>query len=307
MPFNKFSETKYDNVNKRTALIPEKIRYSVNSNKMKVFVLSNLFIGSDLTDIQTLKEYISKIKSTPGSTVIILGNLLEKQSTKDQIQKRLEVIANGDTLESINDFITEEQVEVIKLLNPIKDKIAVAVRGKQEYEVQVATGVDPLKVVFETLKIKDRYVGDSFILDLGNKNKESIQIYGTNGGAESTSIKHRKVKKTSTLLNSLMDVADSEYNYCDWYLVSTNGSFEQIEDSKEFFDNIDHKVVNKTRRFTCVDGWINYTGSAITSENKTFLNNHKIFEWYFRGGKPQLIRHDYQPSKVIEQNSSRSR
>lgn len=111
-----------------------------------IIPIADLHIGDRNSNTKLIKETIERIKDEPNTYCIINGDLCNmalKDSKSD---------VYSDSLSPM-----EQILEVIKLLEPIKDKILIMSTGNHEDRTQKNTNVDVIRLVARELGIENRY------------------------------------------------------------------------------------------------------------------------------------------------------
>jgi len=123
--------------------------------EIKILPLSDIHLGSKQLNKKLLLEAIDQVKNDPYTFTILNGDLID-MTLKSSV---------GSVYE--NELSPMEQVEqLIKLLEPIKDKILVVSMGNHERRCEKETNIDVLKLVCSQLGILDKYANGVWYLYL---------------------------------------------------------------------------------------------------------------------------------------------
>lgn len=142
-----------------------------------IIPISDVHIGDKLCNLKLLKQVLERIKNEPNTYTIINGDLCNmalKDSKSDVYSDNLSPM--------------EQVLEVIDLLEPIRDKILVLSSGNHEDRTQRSTNIDVLRLVAKQLKLEQRYADGWWYLFLrfgekgqGRKAPMCYQITGYHG------------------------------------------------------------------------------------------------------------------------------
>lgn len=156
-------------------ITPIKVKLKTEENNIKLYVLSDVHIGSAECDLELFKETIDFIKNTPNMYVILLGDIL------DTALKNSKTDIYSETL-----TISDCQKLAVELLSPIKDKIIAMTPGNHENRVWREVGVDLSLWLAEKLGIQDKYRNNALALtiDFGKDNNGRpyrLTVFGQHG------------------------------------------------------------------------------------------------------------------------------
>lgn len=222
-----------------------KRRLGDNIKEITIIPISDVHIGDKNSNTKAFKEVIERIKNEPNTYTIINGDLcnIALKSSKSDVY--------SDELSPM-----EQVLEVIKYLEPIKDKILVMSNGNHEDRITKETNIDVLYLVAKQLKIEDRYSPSWWYLYLsfGQNNKHQQVLYTITGyhgygGGSTTGGKANKVKKMSQVVLS------------DIYLMSH--VHEPINTKGIIFSpDYQHRAVVKKEMYYCIsNAFLEYEGS----------------------------------------------
>ena len=161
-------------MNKLQEITPIKTKLNIGNN-LKLYVLSDMHLGSAEADIPTLKRIIQFIKDTPECYCILLGDILDtalKNSKTDIYSETLSLV--------------DSQKLAVELLSPIKDKIIAMTPGNHENRVWREVGVDLSLWLAEKLNLQDVYRNNSIALSISfgsdqNGNPYRLNVFGQHG------------------------------------------------------------------------------------------------------------------------------
>lgn len=152
-----------------------KVKLQTEKNEFKIMVLSDLHIGDQSCDLKSIQKAIDFIKNDANCYCILNGDLVNnalKDSKSDIYSEKLTMY--------------EQQQLIIKLLEPIKDKILVISPGNHENRTFKSVGVDITLWMANRLGIEDKYANEAYLLNIifgknNNKNPYRYTIFGQHG------------------------------------------------------------------------------------------------------------------------------
>lgn len=214
-------------------ITPVKIKLNQDINNIKLYVLSDVHIGSAECDLNLFKKTIEFIKNTPDMYVILLGDILDTalKTSKTDIYSEVMTIADAQKL-------------AIELLTPIKDKIIGMTPGNHENRVWRETGIDLSLWLAEKLGVQDNYRVNALAMsiDFGKDNNGrpyKLNIFGQHGG-------YGGGRKLGSAMNAIEDM-DGIVANADIYLRAHTHS--PIQGSRKVFNfnnqgNLESKIKN---------------------------------------------------------------
>ena len=214
-------------------ITPVKIKLNQDINNIKLYVLSDVHIGSAECDLNLFKKTIEFIKNTPDMYVILLGDILDTalKTSKTDIYSEVMTIADAQKL-------------AIELLTPIKDKIIGMAPGNHENRVWRETGIDLSLWLAEKLGVQDNYRVNALAMsiDFGKDNNGrpyKLNIFGQHGG-------YGGGRKLGSAMNAIEDM-DGIVANADIYLRAHTHS--PIQGSRKVFNfnnqgNLESKIKN---------------------------------------------------------------
>ena len=217
----------------------EKIR------KLTIIPISDVHIGDKTSNLKAFRETIERIKNEPNTYTILNGDLCNialKNSKSDVYSDELTPM--------------EQVLEIIKFLEPIKDKILVMSNGNHEDRITKDTSIDVLYLVAKQLRIEQVYSPSWWYLYLtfGNSNKGRPMMYTLTGyhgygGGTTTGGKTNKVKKMSQVV------------LADCYIMSH--VHEPINTKGIIFTpDYQHRSIVKKEMYYCIsNSFVEYEGS----------------------------------------------
>ena len=168
-------------------------------DKLTIIPISDVHIGDKTADLKAFKEVLERIKNEPNTFTILNGDLCNialKNSKSDVYSDELTPM--------------EQVLQIIKFLEPIKDKILVMSNGNHEDRITKDTSIDVLYLVAKQLRIEQVYSPSWWYLYLtfgNNKAKGdnrsmlyTITGYHGFGGGSTIGGKANKVKKMSQVV-----------------------------------------------------------------------------------------------------------
>ena len=149
---------------------------------LDIHVLGDWHVGDPLCDIESVRAALDAVESSPNACCVLGGDLCD-MALRDSV---------GDVYGSDADPMAQVEA-VVKLLEPVKDKIFCMVRGNHENRVYKQTGVDPLAFAAAQLGIIERYSATSALvfISFGHDTKHGgpllytlYAIHGSGGGSK---------------------------------------------------------------------------------------------------------------------------
>ena len=169
---------------------------NTNIDKITIIPISDVHIGDKCANLKAFKEVLDRIKNEPNTFTILNGDLCNialKNSKSDVYSDELTPM--------------EQVLQIIKFLEPIKDKILVMSNGNHEDRITKDTSIDILYLVAKQLRIEQLYCPSWWYLYLtfGNSNKNRPMLYTISGyhgfgGSTTSGAKINKVKKMSNVV-----------------------------------------------------------------------------------------------------------
>ena len=143
------------------------------TSEVLIYPLADLHIGDAHCDMDNIQSMVDEIGKKDNARVILNGDLMNN-ATKDSVSD-----VYGDKL------TPNEQVEmIIKLLEPVKDKIIAITSGNHEKRTARIAGIDLSSMIAARFDLLDRYDPDGVVvfLNIGKgRGKVSYSIYATHG------------------------------------------------------------------------------------------------------------------------------
>lgn len=147
-----------------------------------IYILADVHFGSKECKEKEFMDFIDMVKNTPDAYIIIVGDILNN-ATKSSVSNCFD-----------DKYRPAEQKKIMmKILEPVKDRILCGTNGNHEDRSSKDVDDDPLYDIFVKLDIEDRYRKDFAILKLrfGNKRSNAKQnpcyifavTHGSGGGA----------------------------------------------------------------------------------------------------------------------------
>ena len=222
-----------------------KRRLGENIKKITIIPISDVHIGDKNSNTKAFKEAIERIKNDPNTYTIINGDLCNmalKNSKSDVYSEELSPM--------------EQVLEVIKYLEPIKDKILVMSNGNHEDRIVKEANIDVLYLVAKQLKIEDIYSPSWWYLYLsfGESNRHKPVLYTITGyhgagGGSTTGGKANKVKKMSQVVLSDIYIMSHVHEP-----INTKGII--------FSPDYQHRALVKKEMYYCIsNSFLEYQGS----------------------------------------------
>lgn len=217
-------------------------------DKITIIPISDVHIGDKTANLKAFREVIEQIKNEPNTFTILNGDLCN-------------IALKNSKSDVYNDELTpmEQVLQIIKFLEPIKDKILVMSNGNHEDRITKDTSIDVLYLVAKQLHLEQVYSPSWWYLYLSfGKNKAkgdnrkllyTISGYHGFGGGSTTGAKANKVKKMSQVV------------LADIYLMSH--VHEPINTKGVIFvPDYQHKSIVKKEMYYCIsNSFVEYEGS----------------------------------------------
>lgn len=185
---------------------PKVLHYVVpepsTTDPLNIYILADVHYLSSQCDVRLLKRTIKHIQSDPMGKVILLGDIFDAILPGDPrfdftILPR-ELLADPHNMKYIASFIKDEG---IKILEPLKDKILLYITGNHEEALQKHLPVDVFGEIASVLNIPLFGYHGHIILTLGERSRQTVDIYVFHGKSASSRI--------PTQLSSLMSLAQN--------------------------------------------------------------------------------------------------
>ena len=164
--------------------------------KLTIIPISDVHIGDKTANIKAFKEVLERIKNEPNTYTILNGDLCNialKNSKSDVYSDQLSPM--------------EQVIQVIKFLEPIKDKILVMSNGNHEQRIMNDTNIDILYLVAKQLQIEQVYSPSWWYLYLsfgnGEKNRSinyTLTGYHGSGGGRKSGGKINRLEEMSQVV-----------------------------------------------------------------------------------------------------------
>lgn len=242
-------------------------------NKLTIIPISDVHIGDKTTNLKAFKEVLERIKNEDNTFTILNGDLCNmalKNSKSDVYSDELTPM--------------EQVLQIIKFLEPIKDKILVMSNGNHEDRITKDTNIDILYLVAKQLRIEQVYSPSWWYLYLSfgeNKAKGhrpmlyTITGYHGFGGGSTTGGRANKVKKMSQVV------------LADCYIMSH--VHEPINTKGIIFTpDYQHKSIVKKEMYYCIsNSFVEYENSY--AEKMGLIPSHNgISEIELDGSQKQI-------------------
>jgi predicted phosphodiesterase len=163
----------------------------VDFPEIKILPLYDLHVGSSECDEDLIDKAIKFIKENENCFTVLGGDLIENNVYDNKINA-----IHGQK------YQVQEQVEkVIKMLEPIKDKILFSVCGNHEYRTERLTGVDISALIALQLDVPYFKWESFFMIKMPSKKnisqKRNISLYAHHGvgGSSTTGTKLNSIEK----------------------------------------------------------------------------------------------------------------
>lgn len=199
------------------------------------------------------RRYIQRIKDDPTAAVILAGDLI-----------------NNGIKSSKTEVYTEkytphyQKKAMIRLLEPIRDKIIAGVTGNHEYRCVKETSADVTEDIFDELDLSDAYAFDAAFLKVSfgkkrNGKPAAYMIYvshGSGGGA---------------LLGSGLSRQDGYHMAIEGVDISISGHTHRpskTPSSRLVFDPHNNKVTRRNTLIFVCTSWLEYGGYPVRGQLK---------------------------------------
>ena len=249
-------------------IVPIKSNLNIGNN-LKLYVLSDMHIGSAESDLTTLKKIINFIKDTPECYCILLGDILDTALKNSKTDIYSEVLS-----------ISDSQKLAVELLSPIKDKIIAMTPGNHENRVWREVGVDLSLWLAEKLNLQDKYRNNGIALSISfgkdqNGNPYRLNVFGQHGA-------YGGGRKLGAAMNALEDL-DGIIGNADIYIRAH--THQPLQGSRNIYLFDDKGNVNKRSKYYFNSpSVLNYGGYAYdkgykpTDDSPCYLNIRAICE-----------------------------
>jgi len=226
--------------------------YSRDMPYLTLYPISDVHLGAAECMEKEFKEHLKQIESDPFATVLLAGDLLNNgiKSSKTDVYK-----------EKYPPDVQKEML--IKLLEPIKDKIVAGVSGNHEYRTVKESCQDVMKDVFMALQIRERYTpAAAFVkISLGEKKKNrkpaTYMIYLSHGcGGGST-------------LGAGISRQDSYQAIIEGVDISITGHTHKptkTPSARLVFDPRNNNIIQKNTLIFVCTAWLDYGGYPVRGQ-----------------------------------------
>lgn len=225
---------------------PIKCKLSSESNRIALYVLSDIHLGSPEADIDTLKNIIHHIEQDKNMYVILLGDILDTALRNSKTDIYSETLS-----------ISSAQKLAIELLTPIKDKIIAMTPGNHENRVWKEVGIDLSLWLAEKLGLQDKYRNNGIALTISfgqdqNGNPFRLNIFGQHGS--------RGGRKLGSAMNALEEL-DSIVSNADIYIMGH--THQNLQGGRLVFSfNSQGNIEKKYKYYFNSPALLNYGGYA---------------------------------------------
>ena len=165
-------------------------------DKITIIPISDVHIGDKTADLKAFKEVLERIKNEPNTYTILNGDLCNialKNSKSDVYSDELTPM--------------EQVLQIIKFLEPIKNKILVMSNGNHEDRITRDTNIDVLYLVAKQLQIEQVYSPSWWYLYLsfgkdkrGRKVNYTLTGYHGSGGGRKSGGKINRLEEMSQVV-----------------------------------------------------------------------------------------------------------
>jgi len=178
-----------------------KVRVEGKPDYIEVVTISDWHIGSSACDMDLVNRVVEYIQSNDNTYAVILGDIIENGTRSSVGSGVYEQVMNP-----------HEQIDLaIELLEPISDKIMLAVTGNHEERAKVSTSLDVMKIICDRLDIF--YAGYRGVCDFSwNKNSYPIMCFHGSGGGKTMATVERRLKEMERVTDSCMVYAMGHFH-----------------------------------------------------------------------------------------------
>lgn len=244
-------------------ITPIKTKLETPGNNLKLYVLSDMHLGSAEADIPTLKNIISFIKDTPDCYCILLGDIL------DTALKNSKTDIYSETLS-----LAEAQKLAVELLTPIRDKVIAMTPGNHENRVWREVGIDLSLWLAEKLGLQEVYRNNGIALSLSfgkdsNGQPYRLNVFGQHGA-------YGGGRRLGAAMNALEDL-DGIMGNADIYIRAHTHQPLQGSRNVYLFDDKGN-ITRNTKYYFNSPSVLNYGGYAYdkgykpTDDSPCYLN-----------------------------------
>lgn len=210
----------------------------VDASEIEIIPMADLHIGDPLSDWSLINERIQYIKNTPHAYCILDGDLMDN-GTRQSI---------GDVYQQT--YTPNDAIKLlVRLLEPIKDKILAACPGNHEARTYRVDGIDITDMICSQLGISDRYSPTTAFLIIKTA-KASYSMYITHGSGGG--------RKAGGKVNRLLDLA--QITDADIYVMGHTHTPTVTRQAK--MDHKNGKAVRVEQLFVITAAALQYGGYA---------------------------------------------
>lgn len=228
---------------------------------IRLNIFADWHIGDSLCDLKSIIDLVENVRLDKNAFVILNGDLL-----------------NNATTESVSDTYSEtvppmDQINMlVKVLEPIKDRILFADIGNHEWRTYRKDGIDLMAVVMMQLGLIDRYAVEGGLVflrfghetDHGRKVRYSLYCtHGSGGG-----------KKEGGKVNRLADLASIVD--ADMYIHSHTHLPAIIKENFYRVDNCNSSVSEVTKLFVNTSAQLKYGGYGQQASMKPACTDNPV-------------------------------
>lgn len=266
----------------------KEIVVKVPSKEVEIIPLGDVHIGDKQLDFKLLKSMVDYIKDTPDAYTILNGDILD-----------MALKLSKSDVYSQTGSPTEQILAAWELLEPIKNKILLVVRGNHEYRGDKDSGMNPLLALCAKLETLDRYAGDTYNLVVKNSKNQALSILGSHGSGI-------KGNDAPSIMSSIKRYITKTYRGFHWYLFSHKhipGHFEEeiVPDNVSEDKRLTKIVIDMLpAMLKSGAGYGSFYNFALTS------TLHKTYTWRWVNGEPTLEMKDFLPKLVDKAKKRRT-
>lgn len=250
-------------------IVPIKTKIETDNNNLKLYILSDMHLGSGEADIPTLKQIINFIKDTPECYCILLGDILDTALRNSKTDIYSETLS-----------LVEAQKLAIELLTPIKHKIIAMTPGNHENRVWKEVGVDLSLWLAEKLGLEKVYRNNGIAVTISfgkdqNGQPFRLNVFGQHGA-------YGGGRKLGAAMNALEDL---DGIVCNADIFIRAHTHQPIQGSRNvYLFNEKGGVDKKVKYYFNSPSVLNYGGYAYdkgykpTDDSPCYLNIRAISE-----------------------------
>ncbi len=206
--------------------------------KASILPIPDSHIGHRCSDINLLVECVNYISEKKGCYTILLGDTIENATRTS--------VGLGMFEEDMH--LREQLITICEILEPLRNsgKILGIHTGNHEFRSAVLTGINPMELVANNLRVPYLEYQAFYVLEVGDQSYQMMSSHGIGGG--------RTHGAKANAAERLADVAP----LCDLYL-SAHSHAKHVHENTKFYIQ-DNKLHPKKQYYVICGSFMTYFG-----------------------------------------------